>query len=192
MFSGNDLINMGFKGGSWFKQAISHINDNNLQGEELANYLVRFVAPPTIEPLDVAVPYYLNVDGSTDDELTNIEAVKATMNKLMKTPVAINGAVMPEACPAGGLGTIPVGGIVVAKNAILPSMHSADICCSVYHSSFGNADPKAILDAAFSVTHFGYGGRKEKFEMPIDLEQKILGNRYLSPHIEIANQHGFP
>ena len=42
---------------------------------------------------------------------------------------------------------IPVGGIAVTKNAIHPSMHSADICCSVMMTNLGNVSPKMVLDA---------------------------------------------
>ena len=33
----------------------------------------------------------------------------------MKTPTLVGGAVMPDACPTGREGLIPVGGVVVAK-----------------------------------------------------------------------------
>ena len=58
------------------------------------------------------------------------------MQTLMKTPTIVDGAIMPDACPAGPNGTIPVGGVAVAKNAIHPGMHSADICCSVMLNRF--------------------------------------------------------
>jgi hypothetical protein len=37
------------------------------------------------------------------------------MNVLMKTPTLVGGAIMPDACPTGPEGQIPVGGVVVAK-----------------------------------------------------------------------------
>ncbi len=75
----------------------------------------------------------------------------------MRVPTVEKGAIMPDACPSGSaLGTIPVGGIVATKNAIHPSFHSADICCSV--AILGDVDPKAMLDAAMEQTHFGPGG----------------------------------
>ena len=54
-----------------------------------------------------------------------------SMDVVMKVPTIVKGAIMPDACPTGPIGHIPVGGIAVAKNAIHPAMHSADICCSV-------------------------------------------------------------
>lgn len=89
-----------------------------------------------------------------------MESVLSTMTELMKTPTLVSGAVMPDACPTGD-GQIPVGGVVIAKNAIHPSMHSADICCSVMMTNFGMLSPKMVLDMAHSVTHFGGVGRQE-------------------------------
>ncbi|WP_204288294.1 hypothetical protein, partial [Proteus mirabilis] len=77
---------------------------------------------------------------------------------LMRTPVIRAGAIMPDACPAGPVGTIPVGGVAVSE-AIHPGMHSADICCSMAISVFPGTAPLALLDAVHQVTHFGPGGR---------------------------------
>jgi hypothetical protein len=65
---------------------------------------------------------------------------------------------MPDACPAGPPGTIPVGG-VVASEAIHPGMHSADICCSMAISVLSGVRLADLLDAVQAVTHFGPGGR---------------------------------
>jgi RNA-splicing ligase RtcB len=59
-------------------------------------------------------------------------------------------------------------------------MHSADICCSVMLTNFGTADPKAVLDAAHTVTHFGGGGREDLFELPQSLKDKMEGNPFLN------------
>lgn len=112
------------------------------------------------------------------------------MQELMKTPTLIGGAVMPDACPTGE-GQIPVGGIVIARNAIHPSMHSADICCSVMMSNFGKVSPKSVLDFAHSITHFGGGGRDDFSELPKELEEKILKNRFLNSErsLNLAKSH---
>ena len=68
--------------------------------------------------------------------------VERHMAELMRVPTIVAGAVMPDACPAGAApGTIPVGGVVAAKDAIHPGMHSADICCSMAVSVLGDIDP---------------------------------------------------
>ncbi|BBI90595.1 tRNA splicing ligase [Tenacibaculum phage PTm1] len=109
----------------------------------------------------------------------------------MKTPTVVNGSVMPDACPTGELGQIPVGGVVVTKNAIHPSMHSADICCSVMMTNFGKIDPKIVLDNAHKITHFGYGGRDEFSTLPSNLMERIKSNKYLNDErsINFATTH---
>src|SRR3546814_19820979 len=84
------------------------------------------------------------------------------MVELMRVPTIVAGAVLPDACPAGSApGTIPVGGVAAAKNAIHPGMHSADICCSMAFTNLGSTDPRQVLAAAMGLTHFGGGGRSD-------------------------------
>lgn len=140
--------------------------------------------PPTI-PLQKAgdVPLHFNIEASDDaDEVKNLEDVRKTMQIVMRTPTVVSAAVMPDACPAGPEGTIPVGGVVAARNAIHPGMHSADICCSVMMTDLGEVDPKAVLDAAEKVTHFGPGGRRngQRFTMSQKLMDEFRENRFLS------------
>ena len=192
MISGQTLINLGYKPGKWFKEAIAHVNDKSLIGQEFTDYLDSMV-PKTIEPFEEPVKYHINlqVDGDSLDELRNVSQVLITMDEVMKTPTVVAGAIMPDACPTGEIGQIPVGGVVVTKNAIHPNMHSADICCSLMLSNFGFIDPKTVLDAAHSITHFGPGGRKEHIGMPKALFEAIEGNPFLnSPKsIELAKSH---
>ncbi|MGJ8629281.1 MAG: RNA 2'-phosphotransferase [Sulfitobacter sp.] len=140
--------------------------------------------PPTI-PLQKAgdVPFHFNIEASDDaDEVDNLAKVRDTMMAVMRTPTVVSAAVMPDACPAGPLGTIPVGGVVAAKNAIHPGMHSADICCSVMMTDLGEIEPKAVLDAAEKVTHFGPGGRQngKRFTLSQKLMDEFRENRFLS------------
>ncbi|MES0811360.1 RtcB family protein [Roseibium sp. SCPC15] len=127
-------------------------------------------------------PFHINIEAETEDEKANLEAVKHHMTELMRTPTIEAGAIMPDACPAGPLGTIPVGGVVAARGAIHPGMHSADICCSVMMTEFEDADPKVVLDAAHQVTHFGAGGRAngKRFTMSMNLFDSFRENRFLS------------
>lgn len=178
MITGKDLIGLGFKSGKWFKEAIAYANQNNLSGDSLKNYL-ESVSPKFIYPHAEPVDFYRNIKAETEEEISNVENVFATMNELMNTPTLVGGAIMPDACPTGA-GHIPVGGIAVAKNAIHPAMHSADICCSVMMSNFGWMSPKAVLDAVHSITHFGVGGRDDFSDLPKELEEKIMENRFLN------------
>lgn len=194
MITGNELVALGFKPAKWFKEALEHINANNLTGDEMTAYIMSVIPEevPTIE-LQESVPFHENIVAESELELENLRAVKESMLELMKTPTVISGAIMPDACPAGSIGTIPVGGVVVAKNAIHPGMHSADICCSLMLTNVGKVDPKSILDMAQSVTHFGPGGRPrgKQFELPSELVDEFMSNPFLNSKdsISMAKEH---
>lgn len=191
--NGNDLIELGFRSGKWMKDALEHINNNKLEGDELFDYLEQFRQPPIIDLLNKPVDFSINIKAENELEEDNVKKVVSSMQTLMKTPTLINGAIMPDACPTGSEGTIPVGGVAVAKNAIHPGMHSADICCSVMLTDFGKINPKDVLDAAHSITHFGPGGRDRdaQFRFPMDLLAEIEANPYLNDQkcISAARSH---
>ncbi len=182
MITGKTLIGFGYQPGKWFKDALQYANEHALEGNDLTNYLDSVCPPPFVEPHESPVPYFKNIRAESPEEQGNVESVLKTMGEVMKTPTVVNGAVMPDACPTGGVGQIPVGGVVVARNAIHPAMHSADICCSVMMTNFGHVEPKKVLNMAHSITHFGGGGRDEDdlFELPKELEEKIAANRYFN------------
>ena len=178
MITGKDLIDLGYRPSKWFKDAIDYANENNLSNDSLIEYLKK-VSPAIIEPHKEPVAFFKNIKANTDEEIANVQYVLSTMEGLMKTPTLVGGAVMPDACPTGE-GQIPVGGIVIAKNAIHPAMHSADICCSVMMTNLGMIDPKTVLDMAHSVTHFGGGGRIEYSDLPKELVEKLMQNKFLN------------
>ncbi|MCB0854932.1 MAG: RtcB family protein, partial [Bacteroidetes bacterium] len=179
MITGKTLISLGYKPAKWFGEVITYANENNLAGTDLINY-IESIRPVMIEPFEKPLPYYKNIRAETAEEISNVQQVFKTMSALMKTPTLVKGAVMPDACPTGAIGQIPVGGIVAAKNAIHPAMHSADICCSVMMTNFGMIDPKKVLDMAHSITHFGGGGRNDWFDLPAEMEAKIKANPFLN------------
>jgi RNA-splicing ligase RtcB len=183
MITGKDLIDMGFTPNNTFKQALAYANANNLSGEALRDYMVS-IQPVHIEPHTNPVGFHMNIRPESDEENENIQTVIRDMNELMLTPTLQAAAVMPDACPTGS-GQIPVGGIVVAKNAIHPSMHSADICCSVMMTNFGKTKPKDVLDAAHSITHFGGGGRDEFSTLPEELEFNMRNNMFLKNDVSL-------
>ncbi|GLQ36158.1 RNA-splicing ligase RtcB [Amylibacter marinus] len=154
--------------------------------EQIRAKLQRLVPPPALPTLPLhgvgEIPFHVNIDAQDADEVKNVEDVKNTMTMVMRTPTVVSGAIMPDACPAGPIGTIPVGGVVAARNALHPGMHSADICCSVMLSNLGDADPKAVLDAAQSITHFGPGGRKQgqRFTVSQKLIDAFAANPFLN------------
>ncbi|MEM9260552.1 MAG: RtcB family protein, partial [Bacteroidota bacterium] len=177
--TGKTLIDLGFKPGKWFAEAITFANSEQLSGQALIDYLAAR-QPKVIDPFAKPLPYFRNIRAETEEDAENVASVIQTMDILMTTPTLVAGAVMPDACPTGAPGQIPVGGVAVAKNAIHPAMHSADVCCSVMMTNFGKTDPKAILDAAHAVTHFGPGGREDHFDLPVVLQERMRNNRFLN------------
>ena len=125
----------------------------------MRDYVAANKPAPKLQLQENAPDYQLNIEAGNALEEANVASVRESMDILMRTPTVRSGAVMPDACPAGPTGTIPVGGVVVAENAIHPGMHSADICCSVMVTEFADTDPKVLLDSVHQATHFGPGGR---------------------------------
>lgn len=191
--TGNTLIELGFTPDQWFKEAISHINEKQLGHSEMMQYLEQFKLPPMIDLYETPQPFAVNIKAEEPLEEENVHAVIATMQEVMKTPTVVNGAIMPDACPTGGKGTIPVGGVVVTKNAIHPGMHSADICCSLMLTDYGKVAPKTIMDIAQKVTHFGPGGRdrEAQFPFPKELLEDFASNAFLNDQnlIKVARTH---
>jgi tRNA-splicing ligase RtcB len=166
-FTGEDLKLLGFKPGPRFGMILKEINsatgdDGMLDAEAVASIILNHRAAIKAEEEDRkkrqmpmlsekdSVEVIYNIYSDTPEEQDNLKAVAAAMETLKLTPTVVGAAVMPDACPAG---SIPVGGVVGAKNAIHPGWHSADICCSMFATNFGKIDPKVILDATFEATH---------------------------------------
>lgn len=191
--TGKDLINLGYRQGKWMQEALVYINENQLQGDALQSYLEQYKLPDPLPLHKTPVDFSINIKAENELEEDNVSKVINSMQTLMKTPTLVNGAIMPDACPTGPDGTIPVGGVTVAKNAIHPGMHSADICCSVMLTDFGKADPKAILDVAHANTHFGPGGRDRntQFRFPKELLEAFENNSLLNDKqmIQAARAH---
>lgn len=179
MLNGQDLIDLGYTPGKWFKEVLEYANKHQLEGADLIAFLDER-KPKYLLPRQEALPYSKNIKAENQEEKENLNKVLESMNIVMQTPTVINGTLMPDACPAGPKGQIPVGGVAVAKNALHPAMHGADICCSLMMTDFGYIDPKKVLDAAHSVTHFGGGGREEFTEISQDLMNGITKNAFLN------------
>ena len=178
--------------GAWVKPALAAAIQAQADGASREDALLAaasFFPPPTLGPRSgEELRFHLNIEAEDELEAANVEAVRRTMHELMKTPVVREGAVMPDACPAGPVGTVPVGG-VVSSTAIHPGMHSADICCSMALTNYGAVDPAALLDAIHAVTHFGPGGRKAPVAMPRAVGERFEANRMLADKVDIARTH---
>ena len=187
--TGATLIGWGHRPGPRFRDLLVRANAARDQGLDLngiRQLLDADLQPPAPEPLALRpagkVPLHVSIRAENADEQKNLDAVLATMTEVLRTPTVEAGAVMPDACPAGPLGTIPVGGVVAARNAIHPGMHSADICCSVMLTDLGHVDPQAALDAAQAITHFGPGGREQgnRFTVSHELIDRFRANPFLN------------
>lgn len=189
MVTGKDLIDLGIKPSKLFKAALEYINNNNLNDKQIIEYM-NSITPVHIEPHNTPMFYHVNIESGLGAEMDNFISVVSNMNEVMVAPTVMLGALMPDACPTGK-GQIPVGGVVVARNAIHPAMHSADICCSVMTTDYGLTDPKTILDAAHKITHFGAGGRIEFSDLPESFLEKMKGNKFLNSEkaIHLAKSH---
>ncbi|MEM9221817.1 MAG: RtcB family protein [Pseudomonadota bacterium] len=195
MVDGKKLLEWGLKPGDHFPAAMEAAREALAAGGDpraAALAIQAQVVEPRRLPLREAnsLPHGEFIEPEDDVERANVEAVRETMAELSRTPVLSGTAVMPDACPAGKLGTIPVGGIA-ASSEIHPGMHSADICCSVAISVLGDVDPRATLDTAQAVTHFGGGGRMpdKTVEPPAALMASFASNQFLAGLEKDAVQH---
>lgn len=192
--SGQDLILAGLRQGKWFKEALVAANDvlaNGGSKYDAIEAAKTFAPAPQLQVRATGlVGFHENIEAETSVEQANVDAVRATMRELMRTPVLKAGAIMPDACPAGPIGTIPVGGIAVSE-AIHPGMHSADICCSMAISVFPGIAPRALLDAVHSTTHFGPGGRErgQQWRPPADVLRQFEANAFLRQQTSAAIEH---
>ncbi len=196
--NGATLIGWGLKPGSWFPKAIEaaeavRVSGSNTDAMRAAADAFKPTAVETASLREAGeLVHRMNISPDGPDEVDNVAKVVAHMTELMRVPTIVAGAVMPDACPSGSSpGTVPVGGIAVAKEAIHPGMHSADVCCSMAVSVFGTVDPKAILDVGMQRSHFGGGGRPrgQQIRPPDDVLAAFSTNPFLRQNISGAIEH---
>ena len=182
MLSGKDLLAAGVPQNRHFGAALAAANQTlaDTNDREAAIAAAMAIADVPHYPLSPAgeKPLHVNLDATNEDERANRDAAVASMTEVLRTPGVRAGALMPDACPAGPLGTIPVGGIVASEH-IHPGMHSADICCSMAISVLPDAEPGALLDAVHAATHFGPGRRKRAVPMPDALARLVADDPML-------------
>lgn len=199
MITGKTLIAWGYEPGPWFAAAIAAAEEARRSGADEAAVRAivgRFAPPPALPAVSLrghgTLAHRLNIRAEDEHEAENLASVERHMTELMRVPTIVDGAVMPDACPAGTApGTIPVGGVIAAREAIHPGMHSADICCSMAVSVFGDIDPIPLLDAGMKLSHFGGGGRPrgQQIQPPADVLAAFEANAFLKPHVSAAIEH---
>jgi tRNA-splicing ligase RtcB len=189
LISGKTLIDAGWQPGPQFPELLAAAAAYEARGISDPAYILKLLerdhvkGSPKLRPRDEPLPFSEAIEATCAADEENIASVRRFMRQLLKTPVIEAGAVMPDACPAGaGEATIPVGGAIAVRKAILPAAHSADICCSMYASVFRcDKSTGEMLDALMASTRFGFGGRKPEDQVRhAVLDEPVWSNPFLS------------
>lgn len=196
--SGNDLIEAGWEPGPEFPAILEAAGKLEERGLSDPDYILKLLerdfpkGDPFLRMREKPIAASEAIEATCPADEKNIEGVRRFMGQLMKTPVIEGGTIMPDACPAGAAeATIPVGGAIAVRNAILPAAHSADICCSMYSSIFTcEKSTSEMLDSLMDSTRFGYGGREgeNRVHHPV-LEESVWSNSFLQGLEEYAAKH---
>ena len=182
-YTGNDILALGIAPGPHIKLMLERANTTGVCTYDA----LRDLLPAPMIPLRESPDHFsVNIHADTPEEQSNLDAVIETMNEVMRTPVVLGGAIMPDACPAGPVGTIPVGGVVVSRH-VHPGMHSADICCSVMVSLHDTTPEKLMANMSESVW-FGPGGRKQHV-MSDNLRDRVRNNGITRAFEDVADWH---
>ena len=190
LLTSEDLVAAGYETDARFTALLAKIAEYEARGIVDPKYalklLKRDVAPPPVKHAMREKPVALSeaIEANTKEERANVEAVRRQMHQLLKTPVIASGTIMPDACPVGGKepAVIPVGGAIAVENAIIPSAHSADICCSMFATFYEERSSVAKeLDALMSSTRFGPEHRHldDLVHDPV-LDENVWENRFLT------------
>jgi tRNA-splicing ligase RtcB len=192
------LLDAGYDPGPWFRDmlaAAAVYQERGIQGKKyLLKLLARdFGAPRFRLPmLDCPAPYAEAILAQEKAEKDNLAIVRKQMDSLMRVPVIRSGAIMPDACPVGKEpAAMPVGGVIAAHQAIIPSAHSSDICCSMYATFYEERGSVAAeLDALTTATRFGTGHRHldDLVHHPV-LDENVWLNPFLSGLRDRAHAH---
>lgn len=170
--NGDDLIGLGYEPGKHFGKLLEIANSIYKSQDDIPEVLEALDAfmeslpkpLPVVglqKPLQVKV--FIDIPDEDGFERDNALAALDHARELSKVPTIRDVLVMPDACPSGKApGTIPVGCVAIAEDAIHPGMHSADICCSMFLTEIAaEVDEKLFMDKIVETTHFGVGGRKD-------------------------------
>ena len=198
LIDAEDLADAGWPKSPLYKDLIESAREIERRGVTDKSYILKLLArdfekpDSKLKPREVPLPLNEAIAATCEEDDKNIGAVRRFMGELLKTPVIENGAVTPDACPAGaGEAVIPVGGAIAVKNAIIPAAHSTDVCCSMYATVFTCEKSTAeMLDALMDSTRFGGGGRKKEdlVEHPV-IDEPVWDNEFLNGLQNYARIH---
>ena len=198
ILTGQHLIDAGWRPGPKIRALLEAARVYEERGIHDPSYLLKLLErdfgkeASLLRMRESALPFAEAIEATNELDEANLAMVRRFMGQLLRSPIIEAGAVMPDACPAGSAeATIPVGGAIAVRNAILPAAHSADICCSMFATVFESGETTgAMLDALVSATRFGFGGRKE--EERIDhsvLHEPVWSNPFLHGLEDHAARH---
>ena len=193
-----DLIAAGYEPGPAFKSMFEKIAGYEARGISDKKYALKLLKrdftppPPKAVMREKPIAFAEAIIPNTKEEKANVVAVRKKMSELLKTPVIWRGAIMPDACPAGmGPAVIPVGGAIAVENAIIPSAHSADVCCSMFATFYEERSSVGKeMDALVTSTRFGQGHRHldDLVYDPV-LDEDVWSNRFLYGMRDRAHAH---
>jgi len=139
--------------------------------EDLATKMIEEAAAPvdtTIPLNDKAADYTIYGEAAIDPG-----AIKQ-MDFAMRLPVTVGGALMPDAHQGYGL---PIGGVLAAKNAVIPYGVGVDIGCrmalSIYDIPYHVMDEDKLKKILVDETRFGAG---HGFQGKYRAEHAVLDN----------------
>ncbi|MFT5466276.1 MAG: tRNA-splicing ligase RtcB [Verrucomicrobiales bacterium] len=196
--SGQDLIEAGWAEEADFTPMFAELKLLAERGITEPKYALKLLARKfpkdrhLIEMRNEPAPFSEAIEAETEVDEENIGKVRRFMRDLMRCPVVEAGSIMPDACPAGNQpATIPVGGAVAARRAILPGGHGHDICCSMFATFFTcDRDTDAMMDHLVDSTRFGPGGRpREDLVHHEVLDEPIWQNKFLAGLRDHAVMH---
>ncbi len=197
-----DLIKAGYPEGPQLDPMLERIAELRLRGITGQKYLLKLLrrefgtGTPKLRLREQPAPCAEAIRADTKEEKSNLSKVRDRMAELLKVPIIQRGTLMPDACPTSPApATIPVGGAIAVEKAIIPSAHSADICCSLYATFYeARSEVANELDALTKSTRFGPGGRHHDDLVPHPvLDEDVWENKFLKglrdrAEIHIADQ----
>lgn len=192
------LLEAGYPAGPMISLMIAAAETYQKRGISGKKYLLKLIArdfgepQPALVMREAPLPLAEAIRATESAEKENLGLVRKQMQHLLRVPVIHQGAVMPDACPTGGApASMPVGGVVVAHRAIIPSAHSSDICCSMFATFYeARSSVSAELDALTTATRFGPGHRHldDLVHHPV-LDENVWLNPFLHGLKDRAHAH---
>ena len=181
MYNGNDLIEMGLRPckefDNWIKAANNMHTKKGFSYDEIKDILLQ--RQPLLEGMrDTPASFTDYLVDTNELEWLNKQKVEEAFREVMKQPKVMGGAIMPDGCPAG---EAPVGSVIAVNNALVPSYHSADVCCSVALTELlEDISPSALLDDIQKYSHWG-GIPMDEEKRFIEIEEEFLGRLSNNP-----------